>query len=121
MRSGALAKTPVQFAGIGLGVLDQLPYRVCRQPGPYNKNPSDACNPRHRNEVFGRVATNDLGRERVTDCPAQQCMAVRRSAGEFADTDRAAAAGTILDNDGLSQAVRQVVRHQPRRHVDRRP
>src|SRR5215831_3133573 len=51
------------------------------------------------------VATDDFGRERVTDCPEQQRVAIGRGFRELVDADRPAAAGTILDDDRLAQTV----------------
>ena len=111
--SGGVAAGKGQFAGIGLGVFDQLLDRFGRNAGVNAQHQRVASHPRDRGEVLHRIVADVLhqvGRRRMRAiCAHEQRVAVRRRARDVKRRQRPVRARAVVDHDGLLERSAEVL------------
>ncbi|MCY1302602.1 hypothetical protein D9M70_522670 [compost metagenome] len=112
-----------QFAGLGLQGGDQFTHRAVRAVGRHDQYVGAARQIGDGHEVLGRVVGQFREQSQV-DGPGvvgaqHQGVAIRRRLDHVAHGDLAAAAGLVLDDNGLPQLLAQAGLDRPRQDVRR--
>ncbi len=114
-------RAEIELARIGLGVGDQLGDGFHRQGRIYHqhvglhRNQGDRCEILQRIVADGAVEADVHGHRRAGH---RQRVAVGLGLGHGLETDVAAGAGTILDDDGLAEVFSQLLPHNAGHDVD---
>jgi len=112
----------IDFAGVGLGIGDELGRRCGRHRRVHQHDQRRADRDRHRRQVDGEPET-DIGVERLVHRVArigheQRVTVGRRAHGELGG-DVGGAARTVLDHERLAEPLRQPLRHHARGDICR--
>ena len=123
MRRSADGRAVIELARIGFGIGDQLLHAIDRQGRRHHQHHRSARHGRDRGEILVRVIIEMLvqrrrDRERARG-GEQERVAVGLRRRRSTHSDRAAAAGTVLDVDVLREARGHVLSDQPAHGVDR--
>src|SRR5262249_18504198 len=120
LRRADAARRRVNLARVGLGIDDQLGHGLGRYRRMKHDKVGDCANTSNRRDVADKIEI-ELVVERRVDCVRgtnqEKRVTIRRRAYDRVDTDIAAAARPVLDDELLPEPLRQPLSYQARDDV----
>jgi hypothetical protein len=116
LRAAAADRAVADRIGLGTGSLDQFLQRLVRGRGR-DEHQRKGRDQGHRLEIGARIVSHVLEQAGVDGHLARRAeedrVAVRRTLGDARRPDHAGGPRLVLDDDGLAQELRQLLRHCP--------